>query len=129
MHKLLVLRVGSVLVALGLIGLGAMSLVAPHLAAASFGAPTDDAVWVTATGCRDAVLGILLLLLLREPRALAWCFSCLLVLPVCDAVLVSSTGAPLPALVPHLGGAVVLLGLSALAWSSLDRKRGARSAA
>jgi hypothetical protein len=108
--------VGTVLVGLGLIALGAAALILPDLAAQSYGVPSEEPTWVSATGCRDAAFGVLLLVLLRQRTALAWCLTCLSLLPVCDAALVSVSGAPPIALLPHVVGAVVILSLSVLAW-------------
>lgn len=109
--------VGTVALALGLLGLCAQTLLDPVGASEGYGVPAEtDLVWVTAAGVRDGVLGLVALaLLLRHRAALPVFLAALLVLPIADVVLSVSHGSHGLAAAPHALGTVAIGLLLALA--------------
>lgn len=108
---------GTVALGLGLLGLAAHATLLPADAAATYGVPVPDAglPWVQATGARDAVLGLIVLLTLRQRAARTAVLGCALLLPLVDVVIAFVHGGGLAATLPHAVGGVgiaVLLGLA-----------------
>jgi hypothetical protein len=105
---------GTLALALGLLGLGVGALIAPEWSSQTYGVPAAEPTWVRATGMRDLILG-LVLLAVRDRAARGRLLPLLLLLPLADVALVLHAGQPLTAAAPHLGGVVgiaVLIGLA-----------------
>ena len=111
------LRVGTVLLALGLLALGAQTLLMPKLAAVGFGVPVENPVFLTAAGMRDVALGAMALGLLKwHSPALRVFLPALLFVPLSDVALVLVHGTSVWGIVPHGLGALYIAGLSGLAF-------------
>src|SRR4030095_14235982 len=103
-------------IALGLLGIGALALLAPRLSARQYGIVLDDAralAFIRAMGVRDVVLGVLLLLLASAERRdlLALGVVASAAVAAVDFVVVSRDRPPPPARARllHAGGALGLL--------------------
>ena len=86
----------TLLVALGIIFIGARFILQPQAGAAGYGIPFShdhDAIYGKVKGIRDIFLGIVLLPLLymRMRKATAWVFTTAIVVPVVDFMIVRST--------------------------------------
>ena len=116
------LTVGTVAMALGLLGLCAQTLLDPVGASQGYGVPAStDLAWVTAAGVRDGVLGLMALGLLHWQRAALPVFlAAVMVLPIADVALSWTHGETWTAVAPHAAGAVAIGVLWLL--SLLDRK-------
>jgi hypothetical protein len=115
LHRLVTL--GTIALAVGLLGLAAHATLDPLGASAVYGVPVDaaGAPWVTASGLRDGVLGLAALVVLRHRAALPAFLACTLLLPLSDVALSLMHGSGPLAAAPHATGAVgiaVLLGLA-----------------
>ena len=110
---------GTVAMALGLLGLCAQTLADPIGASQGYGVPAStDLAWVTAAGIRDGVLGLVALGLLRWHRsALPMFLTVMLILPLADVALSWTHGESWMATAPHAVGTAaigILLALSFL---------------
>jgi hypothetical protein len=105
----------SALVALVLIGIGAVALLAPRRASQQFGIVLDDPralAFIRALGVRDLAIGILLLLLAAAGRRelLAWAMAASALIAFVDFAVVSAAGARGAARALHaIGGIGILL--------------------
>ena len=119
MAHLLVL-VGSTIMAVGLVSLGAMCCVDPATAAELYGLPVqrDEAVaWVRVAGLRDAALGVATLALLACHRpALRYFVPAILPIPLGDAALTWSSGGTAMGAATHLAGTVAVSILCVCTW-------------
>ena len=108
---------GTIALAVGLLGLAAHSTLDPMGASAVYGVPVDaaGAPWVTASGLRDAVLGLVALVMLRHRAALPAFLACALLLPLSDVVVALRHGDGPLAAAPHALGTVAIGVLLALA--------------
>ncbi len=97
---------GTLALAVGLLGLGAGALIAPEWSSQTYGVPTAEPTWVQATGMRDLLLGLALLTLHRHPAAQRRLLPIILLLPLVDVVLVLRAGHSLATAAPHVGGVV-----------------------
>lgn len=111
---------GTLALALGLLGLGAGALIAPEWSSQTYGVPTAEPTWVRATGTRDLLLGLALLTLHRHPAAQRRLLPILLLLPLVDVVLVLLAGHPLVTAAPHIGGVLGIGVLILAAWEPGD---------
>ena len=117
----MLVRLGTLLLGIGLIGLGLGALVAPTASSEGYGVLSDDRVWIGATGLRDLVLGLTTLLLLhRAPSALRYFLLPLILLPLGDVALVITASQPLSHITPHALGALAIAVLAWLAWQDTD---------
>ncbi len=103
------------LVSAAIVILGARAFLDPIAASAGFGLPmrtAAEASFVRVYGARNALLGVLALTFIAGGmlRPLALLFAFATVLPVLDAIVISSSIGPGPVLVRH---AVILLVLAA----------------
>jgi hypothetical protein len=111
------LGVGTVLLGLGLLALGAQTLLMPELAAAGFGVPVENPVYLTAAGMRDVALGAMALGLLKwHSPALRVFLPALLFVPLSDVALVLVHGTSVSGTLLHALGAVYIAGLGGLAF-------------
>jgi Domain of unknown function (DUF4267) len=104
----------TALVALGLIGIGALALVAPRTSSRQYGIVLDDPralAFIRAMGVRDLVIAALLLLLASAGRRelLAWGMVASAAIAGVDFAVVSAAGARTAARVLHAVGAIGLL--------------------
>lgn len=86
----------TLLIALGIIFIGARFIVSPNAGAAGYGIPftsSDDLPFGRIKGIRDIFSGVALLplLMLRMRRATAWVFTSALLVPATDFLIVLST--------------------------------------
>ena len=109
-------RLGTIGLAVGLLGLGIGALALPEWSAQTYGVPAEQSTWVQATGMRDLVLGLVLLALLPSPAALRRVLPLVIVLPLGDVALVLLAGQPLAATAPHVAGVLAIAVLSILVW-------------
>ena len=101
--------IGSVALSAGLIILGILSTLAPAFAATTYGMPSSEAGWVTATGMRDFGIGLSALLLLREcPAALPSFLVGVVLIPLADVAVTAAYGGGLLAAAPHFGGVIAV---------------------
>ena len=101
--------VGAVALSAGLIILGILSTLAPAFAATTYGMPSSEAGWVTATGMRDFGIGLSALLLLRnQPAALPSFLVGVLLIPLADVAITAAYGDGLLAAAPHFGGVIAV---------------------
>jgi hypothetical protein len=111
-----------VLLALGIIFIGARFLAAPITAAAAFGVPsgaTPQMAYLWAKGTRDIVSGLLLLGLLGmrvRPRVISVFILVAALIPVADFVNVYLNMGYVAALAIHAGTAAFMVILAALLW-------------
>ena len=132
--------VGSMCLGVGLCVLGVLCFFLPHTAAEMYGLPLQaecsaparqDEAWVLATGFRDLFLGIITLALyLTQPQAMRVYTSCLVPLPLADALLALAYQAEPLAVATHLGGTfgVLVLAIAARCDPALDSAGKGRSA-
>lgn len=112
--------VAALLVAVGLIAIGAAALVLPRVAASQYGIVLDDPraqALLRAMGVRDVALGMLMALLAAaQARAtLAWGMGALALVAVVDLwVVMNDRGGFDRACLPHAGGLIALLLTAAL---------------
>ena len=105
----------AALVALLLIGIGAVALVAPRRSLQQYGIVLDDPralAFIRAMGVRDLVIGVLLLLLAGAGRReiLAWGMAASAAIALVDYAVVSAAGARRAARALHaIGGIGVLV--------------------
>lgn len=114
---------GSLVLALGLLGLCAHALLAPAPASQGYGVPAVPGAepWVQAAGLRDGALGVAVLLIVwRQRSALPWVLAGSLVVPLGDVGISLSQGAGLLGATPHLVGCV---GVGILLWLSVAESR------
>jgi len=107
----------AALLALGIIFIGARFLVAPRVAAAGFGIPSDPAPWLSVKGVRDIASGIFVLVLLANhaPHVLGWFVLAAAIIPVGDGLIVLGAGGPkVVAYGVHWGTAIAMLAIAAL---------------
>ena len=109
-------RLGTVVLAIGLLGLGVGALVLPEWSAQTYGVPVEQGAWVQATGLRDLVLGLVLLALLPSPTALRRILPLVILLPLGDVAIVLLDGQPLAATAPHAVGTLAIAILAGLVW-------------
>lgn len=105
----------------GLLGVGAVALIAPRMMATVFGMPTDDptALAYSRAAClRDAIIGGIVLTTPDEPEALKRVVMWASTIGLVDAVLLAVTRGPRWQHALHLGGFV------AVAWLGLTIARG-----
>lgn len=86
----------TLILALGIIFIGARFILQPHAGAIGFGIPFSDehdAVYGWIKGIRDIFSGIVLLplLVMRMRKATAWVFTCTVVVPTADFLIVLFT--------------------------------------
>ena len=113
----MILRIGTLLLGIGLIGLGLGALLAPEASSEGYGVVSDDRVWIGATGLRDLVLGMITLVLRqRMPEALPYFLAPLILLPLGDVLLVLTASQPILHIAPHALGAIGIAVLAGLAW-------------
>ncbi|PSL44173.1 uncharacterized protein DUF4267 [Chitinophaga niastensis] len=90
----------TMLIALGIIFVGAKFLISPNLGATDFGIPfsnTNDIAFGRIKGIRDIFSGLVLLplLILKMRRAAAWVFTAAIIIPATDCLIVFATNGPL----------------------------------
>jgi len=95
----------TMLIAMGIIFVGARFILNPVGAAADFGIPissASDIAFGRIKGIRDIFSGLVLLplLYLRMHRATAWAFTAAIIIPATDCLIVLTTNGPSD--VPHL---------------------------
>jgi len=86
----------TLLIALGIIFVGARFIISPNAGATGFGIPfisNDDLPFGRIKGIRDIFSGVVLLplLMLRMRRATAWVFTSAMIVPATDFLIVLST--------------------------------------
>jgi hypothetical protein len=86
----------TLLIALGIIYIGARFIIDPNAGATGFGIPfaTDhDFPYARIKGIRDIFSGVVLLplLIMRMRMATAWVFTCTIIIPATDFLIVLST--------------------------------------
>ncbi|HTI59089.1 DUF4267 domain-containing protein [Mucilaginibacter sp.] len=89
----------TMLIALGIIFLGARFIINPAAGAAGFGVPFSndaDLPYGRIKGIRDIFSGLVLLplLLQRMRRATAWAFTTAIIIPATDCLIVLTTNGP-----------------------------------
>lgn len=111
-----IVPLGTVALALGLLGIAGHAALLPADAATVYGVPTSGPglTWVRATGLRDAALGLVVLGTLWHEAARTMVLACALLLPLADTVLAFQQGG-LGATLPHAAGVVAIGALLALA--------------
>jgi hypothetical protein len=111
---------------LAFIALGLRAIIVPATSSSGFGLPMTSAseiLWVQVYGSRTMLLGViaLVLLLLRNVRALAWMLAIGALVPFFDMGLIISHAGPGPILFRH-AAYVAWLGLAALLLWRLARQ-------
>lgn len=114
------------------LGLGALFVLSPSTGAAIFGLPAPGGLadgYLRAIGFRDLALALYLagLAFLASRRSVSIVLGSSLVIPVCDTILVWSSGAAPWQIALHLGSGAVLLVLTL--WVSGPRQAPHRSGA
>ena len=111
-----IITLGTVALALGLLGIAGHATLLPADAATVYGVPTSGRglTWVQATGLRDAVLGLVVLGTLWHEAARTMVLGCALLLPLADTILAFQHGG-LGATLLHAAGVVGIGALLALA--------------
>ena len=102
-------------VATGLSAFGAGAIVAARPSATMFGLTTDDPTalaWVRAAGARDLILGLIILSLLDEPKALRRAVGCTSLVGLADGVMLAASRGLRPSHVFHLGGFAAVAALA-----------------
>jgi len=118
-----------VLIAVGIIFVGARFLVAPSAGAAGFGVPADGMptmAYLWAKGVRDIASGLFLFMLLAMNagrRILAAFILVATLIPAADFVNVTLNAGPSGALMIHGGTAVFMLALAAALWPKSPAKQ------
>ncbi|MDB5087195.1 MAG: hypothetical protein JWR09_1189 [Mucilaginibacter sp.] len=111
----------TLLIAAGIIFVGARFIVNPSEGAAGFGIPfsnTADYAYGRIKGIRDIFSGLVLLplLWLRMRRAVAYVFTSAIIIPATDCLIVLATNGPgdVPHMLIHGGTAVFMVFVSVL---------------
>jgi hypothetical protein len=119
-------QLGSVVMAIGLIGLSIVCTVAPNTASEMYGLSLQDTSgWLAATGLRDFGLGVSTIALFVFDRpALRIFVPSLLIIPIGDAAITLLWGGSALGAATHLLGAVAILLLAVFTWldPALDRR-------
>lgn len=89
----------TLLIAIGIIFIGARFIINPHAGAEGYGIPftsNNDLAFGRIKGIRDIFSGLVLLplLMLRMRTAAAWVFSFAMIVPATDFLIVLSTNGP-----------------------------------
>jgi hypothetical protein len=89
----------TLLIALGIIFIGARFIINPKVGAEGFGIPfhnVNDIAFGRVKGIRDIFSGLVLLplLVLRMRKAVAWVFTAAIIIPATDCLIILATNGP-----------------------------------